>query len=191
MNKLTTKMKRYIKHKLKDEGPTIWIGKDGVTLQLLKEVEKQLEKKKMIKMKILKTALQNDKVYHALLQKKTEHRTFSELKTFASCSTGLINMLRISSTEGKNESMSDILALMVDFFLSKSEIILLVLLACLTGSAAWFFPSAQRYAILTVEDAQSLWQIYKRESRCNARRWRKTMCKNRVTGFECGCRSAQ
>jgi RNA-binding protein len=60
MNKLTTKMKRYIKHKLKDERPTIWIGKDGVTSQLLKEVEKQLEKKKMIKMKILKTALQNN-----------------------------------------------------------------------------------------------------------------------------------
>ncbi|MGQ9551053.1 MAG: YhbY family RNA-binding protein [Candidatus Bathycorpusculaceae bacterium] len=61
MNRLTTKMKRYIKHKLKDEKPTIWIGKDGVTSQLIKEVEKQLENKKMIKMKILKTALQNSK----------------------------------------------------------------------------------------------------------------------------------
>ncbi len=59
MNQLTTKMKRHIKHKLKDEKPTIWIGKDGVTSQLLKEIEKQLEKKKMIKMRILKTALQN------------------------------------------------------------------------------------------------------------------------------------
>lgn len=61
MNRLTTRMKRYIKHKLKDEKPTIWIGKDGVTSQLIKEVEKQLENKKMIKMKILKTALQNSK----------------------------------------------------------------------------------------------------------------------------------
>ena len=60
MNQLTTKMKRHIKHKLKDEKPTIWIGKDGVTSQLLKEIEKQLEKKKMIKMRILKTALQNN-----------------------------------------------------------------------------------------------------------------------------------
>jgi len=54
-------MKRHIKHKLKDEKPTIWIGKEGMTPQLLKEIDKQLEKKKMLKIKILKTALQNDK----------------------------------------------------------------------------------------------------------------------------------
>ena len=61
MNELTTKMKRHIKHKLKEEKPTIWIGKEGMTPKLLKEIEKQLEKKKMLKIKILKTALQNDK----------------------------------------------------------------------------------------------------------------------------------
>ena len=54
-------MKRHIKHKLKEEKPTIWIGKEGMTPQLLKEIDKQLEKKKMLKIKILKTALQNDK----------------------------------------------------------------------------------------------------------------------------------
>jgi RNA-binding protein len=53
-------MKRHIRHKLKDEKPTIWIGKDGLTPQLSNEIENQLEKKKMLKIKILKSALQQD-----------------------------------------------------------------------------------------------------------------------------------
>lgn len=74
MNKLTTKMKRHIKHKLKEEKPTIWIGKEGMTPQLLKEIEKQLEKKKMLKVKILKPALQNDKASNiaAIVAQQTE-----------------------------------------------------------------------------------------------------------------------
>jgi RNA-binding protein len=51
-------MKRHVRHELKDEKPTIWVGKDGLTLQLSKEIENQLEKKKMLKIKILKSALQ-------------------------------------------------------------------------------------------------------------------------------------
>lgn len=67
-------MKRHIKHKLKDEKPTIWIGKEGMTPQLLKEIDKQLEKKKMLKIKILKTALQNDKASNiaAIVAQQTE-----------------------------------------------------------------------------------------------------------------------
>jgi putative YhbY family RNA-binding protein len=53
-------MKRHVRHKLKDENPTIWIGKDGLTLQLSSEIENQLEKKKMLKIKILKSALEHD-----------------------------------------------------------------------------------------------------------------------------------
>jgi RNA-binding protein len=53
-------MKRHVRHKLKDEKPTIWIGKDGLTPQLSSEIENQLEKKKMLKIKILKSALQQD-----------------------------------------------------------------------------------------------------------------------------------
>ena len=53
-------MKRHVRHKLKDEKPTIWIGKDGLTPQLSIEIEKQLNKNKMLKIKILKTALQNE-----------------------------------------------------------------------------------------------------------------------------------
>jgi RNA-binding protein len=53
-------MKRHVKHELKDEKPTVWVGKDGLTPQLLSEVENQLQKKKMLKIKILKSALQRD-----------------------------------------------------------------------------------------------------------------------------------
>jgi RNA-binding protein len=58
LSKITTRMKRHVRHKLKDEKPTIWIGKDGLTPQLSNEIEKQLEKNKMLKIKILKSALQ-------------------------------------------------------------------------------------------------------------------------------------
>ncbi|MDR2699573.1 MAG: YhbY family RNA-binding protein [Nitrososphaerota archaeon] len=50
-------MKRHVKHVLKDENPTIWIGKEGLTTQLTAEVEKQLQKNKMVKIKILQNAL--------------------------------------------------------------------------------------------------------------------------------------
>ena len=54
---LTPKMKRRIKIALSTESPTILIGKEGATAQMVKEVAKQLEARKMIKVKILKTAL--------------------------------------------------------------------------------------------------------------------------------------
>ena len=53
-------MKRHVKHELKYEGPTLWVGKDGLTPQILVEVEKQLNRQRMIKIRILKTALQEE-----------------------------------------------------------------------------------------------------------------------------------
>jgi RNA-binding protein len=53
-------MKRHVRHKLKEEKPTVWVGKDGFTPQLLGEIEKQLEKNKMLKIRILKSALQQE-----------------------------------------------------------------------------------------------------------------------------------
>jgi putative YhbY family RNA-binding protein len=50
-------MKRHVKHVLKDENPTIWIGKDGLTSQSIGELEKQLQKNKMVKVRILPAAL--------------------------------------------------------------------------------------------------------------------------------------
>jgi RNA-binding protein len=60
MSKLTARMKRRIKRRLGEERPTIWIGKNGASEESLKEIEKQLEKKQMVKIKILKSALEED-----------------------------------------------------------------------------------------------------------------------------------
>lgn len=57
MSKLTPGKRRYIKRALSDEKPTIWIGKSGVSDALLKEVEKQLDKRKMVKIRILQSAV--------------------------------------------------------------------------------------------------------------------------------------
>ena len=53
-------MKRHVRHELKYEKPTVWVGKEGFTPQVLSEVEKQLSKSKMLKVRILNAALQNE-----------------------------------------------------------------------------------------------------------------------------------
>jgi RNA-binding protein len=58
LSKITTRMKRHVKHELKEEKPTIHVGKEGFTTQSAKEIDKQLEQNKMVKVKILKSALQ-------------------------------------------------------------------------------------------------------------------------------------
>ncbi len=60
MSGLTAGKKRFVKRALSEESPTIWIGKGGVSEEVLKEVEKQLEKRKMVKVKLLGTALKGD-----------------------------------------------------------------------------------------------------------------------------------
>ncbi len=60
MSKITTRMKRHVKHVLKDENPTIWVGKEGLTPQLATEIEKQLQRNKMVKVRILPTAMQGE-----------------------------------------------------------------------------------------------------------------------------------
>lgn len=67
MSKMTAGMKRRIKRRLSGENPTIWVGKSGVSEQLLKEVEKQLEKNEMVKIKILKSALGETEAKHVAL----------------------------------------------------------------------------------------------------------------------------
>jgi putative YhbY family RNA-binding protein len=57
MSKLTAGKKRFVKRTLSEESPTILIGKNGISDEVLKEVEKQLEKREMVKVKLLGTAL--------------------------------------------------------------------------------------------------------------------------------------
>jgi len=61
MSKLTAGMKRRIKRRLSEEKPTVYIGKSGVSMELFKEIEKQLEKREAVKIKILKSALEREK----------------------------------------------------------------------------------------------------------------------------------
>jgi len=58
LSKITTKMKRHVRHVLKEEKPTVQIGKDGFTPQSAAEIDKQLERNRQVKVKILKSALQ-------------------------------------------------------------------------------------------------------------------------------------
>ena len=70
-------MKLHVRHKLKDENPTAWIGKDGLTPGLSNQIDKQLEKNRMVKVKILRTALQN--VTARVIATKTAEQTCSSL----------------------------------------------------------------------------------------------------------------
>jgi len=58
---LTKRMKRRIKQELSTGKPTVWIGKGGATVQIINEINSQLKKREMIKAKILKTAVKEEK----------------------------------------------------------------------------------------------------------------------------------
>jgi len=74
MSDLTGRMKRRVKHQLSGEKPTVWIGKNQTSKELLKEIEKQLDKREMVKVKILRNALERDKAKEiaAIIAKETE-----------------------------------------------------------------------------------------------------------------------
>lgn len=74
---ITPKMKRRIKQKLGAEKPTVWVGKEGATAQIVTEISKQLDKREMIKAKILKTALQNEEAKS--IASKVAEQTESQL----------------------------------------------------------------------------------------------------------------
>lgn len=57
---ITPRMKRRIKNELSAEKPTIWIGKEGASFQILNEISRQLEKREMVKVKVLKSALKEE-----------------------------------------------------------------------------------------------------------------------------------
>ncbi len=59
-------MKRHVRHVLKDENPTIWVGKEGLTDQLIGEIEKQLQRNKMVKVRVLPAALQGEVTAQAI-----------------------------------------------------------------------------------------------------------------------------
>ena len=72
MSKITTRMKRHVRHVLKEENPTVWVGKEGLTSQLIGEFEKQLQKNRMVKVRILPAALQGDNTAQSIASKAAE-----------------------------------------------------------------------------------------------------------------------
>lgn len=69
---LKPKIRARIKREMSDEEPTLWIGKNGVTDQIVKEALKQLDKSETVKIKILKSALKDrnaKNIIHEIIQK--------------------------------------------------------------------------------------------------------------------------
>lgn len=71
---MAAKFKRRIKREMVAEKPTIWIGKDGATPQIMDEVSRQLDQKEMVKVKALKSALRDEdaKTVGARIAQQTE-----------------------------------------------------------------------------------------------------------------------
>ena len=74
---ITPKMKRRIKGALSAERPTVHVGKEGATAQIISEVSKQLDTREMIKAKILKSALKDEEAKN--IAAKIAEQTESEL----------------------------------------------------------------------------------------------------------------
>lgn len=65
-------MKRHVRHVLKEENPTIWVGKEGFTPQCAGELEKQLQKNRMVKVRILPAALVGENTAQSIAAKAAE-----------------------------------------------------------------------------------------------------------------------
>lgn len=61
---MSSKSRLRIRRKMEAEKPTILIGKNGVTPETVEEISKQLDKRKMVKVKLLKSALKDKKAKH-------------------------------------------------------------------------------------------------------------------------------
>ena len=72
---ISSKAKNRMKRELSLEKPTIWIGKEGASTETMKEICRQLEKRKTVKVQILKSALRDESVIDIAL--KTAQQTES------------------------------------------------------------------------------------------------------------------
>jgi len=46
-----------MRRELSQGKPTVWVGKEGITPQIIKEINRQLERREVVKARMLKTAL--------------------------------------------------------------------------------------------------------------------------------------
>ncbi len=61
---MSSKFRLRIKREMETEKPTVWIGKNRITSEIMGEISKQLDKREMVKVKLLKSALVDEKAKH-------------------------------------------------------------------------------------------------------------------------------
>lgn len=71
---MPSKFRLRIKREMETEKPTVWVGKNRITPETMGEISKQLDKKEMVKVKLLKSALtdENAKNVAAEIAQQTE-----------------------------------------------------------------------------------------------------------------------
>ena len=74
---LSLKAKRRMKRELSTEKASVHIGKDGASQKIIDEIDRQLQEKEMLKVKILKTALEKNET--KTIANETAQRTDSTL----------------------------------------------------------------------------------------------------------------
>lgn len=73
MNYLATKrVLRRLKREFSPEKPTLWVGKNGVNLDLVEEAKKQLEGRQVVKVRLHRIVLQSAEEVAHLLAIETE-----------------------------------------------------------------------------------------------------------------------
>ena len=74
---ISSKARNRMKRELSTEKPTIWMGKEGASPQTMNEISRQLERRRIVKIKILGCALGDERVID--IASKTAQQTESAL----------------------------------------------------------------------------------------------------------------
>jgi RNA-binding protein len=74
---ISSKAKNRMKRELSSEKPTIWVGKEGASPQTMNEISRQLERRRIVKVQILGSALRAERARD--IASKTAQQTESAL----------------------------------------------------------------------------------------------------------------
>lgn len=83
--------------------------------------------------------------------------------------------------------MMDVVNSMLQMIMPVSEILMPTMWTCFAAYTSWLVVRAKKYAPLTTEEAKLLWEMHKKKTQCEAKKWTGITRKNRIIGFECGC----
>ena len=74
---ISSKARNRMKRELSLEKPTIWVGKEGASPQTINEISRQLERRRMVKVKVLGCALADERTID--IASKTAQQTEATL----------------------------------------------------------------------------------------------------------------